>query len=333
MVGAVNPVSITPTARVVPTAVTPRQRAGRIVVGVDGSASADGALDWAAEEALRRQATLEVVHTWMPPYPLGPQDLLADLSPLEDAAGGVLNDVVARGARRRSMPASITRTLPMGKAASKLVEAATGGDLLVVGTRGGGVLGLPIGSVSRQCITQAPCPVVVVGRAGPALEAARIVVGVDGSELSSRALRWAAREAVMRSAILEVVNARGPVRASAAAARRKSSSQSSSLALLDDMIDRALGDLVRQTSLVTRPMSGEPEGALVEAATHADLLVIGGRVEETFVTYCWARSRSTASSTGLVRCRSCTRTTNGRHRERPGATPRPDPADGPHCRQ
>ena len=66
-----RPMSTTPDTTADPATVTPRRTEGRIVVGIDGSAHADKALGWAAGEALRRQATLAVVHTWMPPYPLG----------------------------------------------------------------------------------------------------------------------------------------------------------------------------------------------------------------------------------------------------------------------
>jgi nucleotide-binding universal stress UspA family protein len=50
-----------------------------------------------------------------------------------------------------------------GPAGSVLVQAAEGADLLVVGSRGhGGFVGLLLGSVSQQCVTHAPCPVLVV---------------------------------------------------------------------------------------------------------------------------------------------------------------------------
>ena len=51
----------------------------RIVVGTDGSEPAGRAvLRWAADEARRRGAVLEVVHVWLPPYPIDPKDLFED---------------------------------------------------------------------------------------------------------------------------------------------------------------------------------------------------------------------------------------------------------------
>jgi nucleotide-binding universal stress UspA family protein len=83
-------------------------------------------------------------------------------------------------------------------------------DLLVVGARGkGGFEELLLGSVSDQCIQYSHCPVVVVHEDPDALPLraveARIVVGVDGSLGSTRALRWALEEARTRSASVEAI--------------------------------------------------------------------------------------------------------------------------------
>jgi len=59
-----------------------------------------------------------------------------------------------------------------GPAAPALLQCAAHADLLVVGARGlGGLGGVLLGSVSRQCAHHAPCPTVVV-RGGPTREAA-----------------------------------------------------------------------------------------------------------------------------------------------------------------
>jgi nucleotide-binding universal stress UspA family protein len=50
-----------------------------------------------------------------------------------------------------------------GLPAKTLLEAATGADMLVVGSRGaGGFQRLRLGSVSTQVTHHAPCPVVVI---------------------------------------------------------------------------------------------------------------------------------------------------------------------------
>jgi nucleotide-binding universal stress UspA family protein len=65
------------------------------------------------------------------------------------------------GPDRSSRPV-VTRVVP-GSAAAALLEAASGADLLVVGSRGrGGFASMLLGSVSLQCTLHAPCPVTVV---------------------------------------------------------------------------------------------------------------------------------------------------------------------------
>jgi nucleotide-binding universal stress UspA family protein len=50
-----------------------------------------------------------------------------------------------------------------GHPARRLVDAAEGADLLVVGSRGhGGFAGMLLGSVSQHVVAHAPCPVVVL---------------------------------------------------------------------------------------------------------------------------------------------------------------------------
>jgi nucleotide-binding universal stress UspA family protein len=83
---------------------------------------------------------------------------------------------------------------PRGSAAGTILERVTPDSGLVLGSRGrGGFAGLLLGSVSRECIEHAVCPVIVVRqeRAWPN-GTAPILVGHDGSPTSARALQWAA---------------------------------------------------------------------------------------------------------------------------------------------
>jgi nucleotide-binding universal stress UspA family protein len=78
----------------------------------------------------------------------------------------------------------------------------------VVGARGlGGFKGLLLGSVSERVLETAPCPVAVVREPDLAPADGDILVGIDGSEPSTAALRWAAAEARARDARLRVVHA------------------------------------------------------------------------------------------------------------------------------
>ena len=92
-----------------------------------------------------------------------------------------------------------------------LTIASRSADLLVVGARGkGGFEELRLGSVSDQCIQYAHCP--GGGPGDPDLTPLRaveprIVVGIDGSLGSTRALRWALEEARIRSASVQAIYA------------------------------------------------------------------------------------------------------------------------------
>ena len=137
-----------------------------IVVGVDGSEGSKLALRWACDEARRiDDAQVVAVATWTYPVVaaspwMGGYDVPMDLTePTSDVVAQAIAEVVAEG-----VPADqISSKVVCGPAASTLIEAGDGADLLVVGSRGlGGFTGLLLGSVSHQVAAHAPCPVIVV---------------------------------------------------------------------------------------------------------------------------------------------------------------------------
>lgn len=137
---------------------------GRIVVGVDGSDHSRRAVQYAFEEARRRDATVEVVHAyhlpiyWSPPEYNGPVT-----GPTLEEARHEANQVVSRAIGQAPSDLQVERFAIRGPAAHTLLRMAEGADLLVVGSRGrGGFRGLLLGSTSHQVISHAPCPVVVV---------------------------------------------------------------------------------------------------------------------------------------------------------------------------
>ncbi len=145
-----------------------------IVVGYDGSASADRALERASEFAKAFAAKLVVVSVaelpaYVPPYAAGPETgltampmeepVLADIDP-DEVVGGVLDQ--AKG-RLGGVDADFeART---GAADDAIIEVADerGADLIVVGTREPGFLArLFEGSVSRDLAKRAHCDVLIV---------------------------------------------------------------------------------------------------------------------------------------------------------------------------
>ena len=177
-------------------------RAAAIVVGVDGSPHSLGALDWAAREAVVRQRPLRIVHAFLWP----PNDLLGppaagkpDVGP-QHAAERILSAAADR-ARGVAPTVDISTDLPADVPAAALIAASRDAGLVVVGHRGlGGFTGLLVGSVGVQAAAHAACPVTVVrdsdpDKAGPV--AGEVVVGVDGSELSSLAVDFAFSHAAL----------------------------------------------------------------------------------------------------------------------------------------
>ena len=102
---------------------------------------------------------------------------------------------------------SISTEVAYGHPAKALIDESGPDRLLVVGSRGRGALsGIVLGSVSQACAQYARGPVVVVRGSTPTAGTGRVVVGVDGSAESLAALRFAAVDARLRGAPLQVVH-------------------------------------------------------------------------------------------------------------------------------
>jgi nucleotide-binding universal stress UspA family protein len=178
-----------------------------IVVGVDGSAPSLAAVDWAVEEAKRRDLPLRLIHATerpdrdsRPAESLTPEEILERAEHRVHASSGVPTITVAVD----------------GDAAGTLVRESSSAAMVVVGNRGlGGFAGLLAGSVSVQTAAHARCPVVVVrphlsdsqvpGQARHGV--GRVVVGVDNCEHCAAVLRFAFDEAEQRGVGLTAVRA------------------------------------------------------------------------------------------------------------------------------
>jgi len=142
---------------------------GSIVVGVDGSPHSKAALRWAVTQARRVGARVEAISAWQQPatvgYPYGWSPDLHDGDIIAIVAEKVLDEAVAEVNGQLEAPVEIHATVVHGNPADVLLEAAVGAQMLVVGSRGHGTyVGILLGSVSRQCVKHAPCPVLIVPR-------------------------------------------------------------------------------------------------------------------------------------------------------------------------
>ncbi|NUR94503.1 MAG: universal stress protein [Kribbellaceae bacterium] len=165
-----------------------------IVVGYDGSAGSRSALAWATAEAARTMAPLRLVEAF---------ELVIITRP---SPGHVVPLEAVRTARQRGLDAAaesvrlhhpeltVDTNLIGGSASKVLIEAAEDARLVVLGSRGlGGWSGLLVGSVAVQVSTHAQCPVVVIPHEQQPHdhEGSTVVVGVDGSKASAKAIDFA----------------------------------------------------------------------------------------------------------------------------------------------
>ncbi|MGW4213616.1 universal stress protein [Lentzea sp. NPDC004789] len=135
-----------------------------VVVGVDGSAAARAALEWAVEDARRRGCRVDAVSAWHPDYGfvIGavPAEVVMRMSPeaMRAAAQAGLDKAV-----EGFEGVEIRRILVEADPRTALTDASKDAELLVVGNRGHGtIVEAILGSVSSYCVHHASCPVVVI---------------------------------------------------------------------------------------------------------------------------------------------------------------------------
>ncbi len=260
-----------------------------IVVGIDGSEHSRWALKWAADEAKRRGSLLRIVFAQISSpkdvpgwYEAGSTDLSPAEAIIDDAVGLVATrhpSVLARG-EVDEWPASLVLTI-----------ASRSADLVVLGARGlGGFKGLLLGSVSDQCVEYAHCPVAVVRTDIDELPLratqSRIVVGIDGSIGSTRALRWTLEEARIRSATVEAVYAWHYPPVGAFVLGPTDGFE----VVANETVDAATqyaNEVAPEVRFVARTCFNAEIPALLDAANGAELLVVGakghGRFHDTLL--------------------------------------------------
>lgn len=149
-----HPVTVVPFRRSLPVG------DGRIVVGVDGSASGDAAVEYAMRVAAKTKAPLVVVCVFAATGAFGSDASHAARRSMARATiDRAIDTATEKGA---PMPKRVSRHTVSGSPAAVLADIAKPASELVVGFgRHRRPLGF-LGSVSRRCVHRAPCPVTVV---------------------------------------------------------------------------------------------------------------------------------------------------------------------------
>lgn len=177
-----------------------------ILVGVDGSESAQEAARWAAEEAALRHLPLRLVTVVQAPIPTYTGKVVIDpyfMDEIRDEARESLADTRERLVATHP-DLDVDTSVLTGPLVPQLVEASRDARMVVLGSRGlGGFTGILVGSTAVALVAHGHCPVTVVRGApsdGP------VVVGVDGSPISETAVALAFEEASLRGAELVAVH-------------------------------------------------------------------------------------------------------------------------------
>jgi nucleotide-binding universal stress UspA family protein len=153
-----------------------------IVVGVDGTSRSKVALRWALEQAALTGTSVEAIIVWTRGAVLYYGYECAPVAPDDDglaaAAEAVLMDTLVEILSEHGGRVPIKARVIQGRPGEELLIAARSAEMLVLGSpKHGNMAGILLGSVSHDCIHNAPCPV-VVAPAGPSTAApsSRMVV-------------------------------------------------------------------------------------------------------------------------------------------------------------
>ncbi|MFD7503431.1 universal stress protein [Streptomyces sp. NPDC059850] len=257
-----------------------------VVVGVDGSDAASGALDWAADMASRRGLPLRIVHASLWERYEGYVPAAAADRPTERLHSETVLATAAERAGRRAPALKVMTDLAPDEAVTALLRAGQSAEAVVVGSRGRGEFAsLLLGSVGLGIAARASCPVIVVrGRPeGGYGRMNRVAVGIAERERPgehdhappSPAVAFALREARLRGCELAAVHA---WRCAGPEDHGPHEDHSGHAA---ELLDEALGGVTEMARppvpVAYRAFEGPARKALLDASDDADLLVVGAR--------------------------------------------------------
>ncbi|OOC55660.1 MULTISPECIES: universal stress protein [Nocardiopsis] len=265
-----------------------------VIVGVDGTDSSRHALEWSAHQAVLRGLGVRIVAA---AGPLASVGVFAGNTHLDGAVPP--DEADTRGAERLLEYARdwVSRLFPELRVQTRmsyarpvealLAEAAAEGAVaVVVGSRGlSGIAAAFVGSVGIELAARSPVPVVVLPREHASAHGVRgrVIVGIDGSEPSRRAVDFAFTQADFAETELVAVSAWQPLVAFAAATGpippELFDDETAAEAARQAMEDELAEPHMRHPGVTvhTRVVRAHPVVALLEEATPADLVVVGSR--------------------------------------------------------
>lgn len=247
-----------------------------IVVGVSDAPVAARVVEWAIARAAERSQRVELVSVVG-----GAIGTLGEGGPLAEAtaaARAFLEEYAHRHARHG---VDVSVRVDVGNPVERLVAASEDASLLVIGSDyKGGSSPAVRGFHGVRITAAAHCPVVVVPDFDPA-DRRGVVVGVDGSEISESALRFAAAEADRLGEPLTAVSVWTPLTAPGYGLVGYSQPYLDNMqTATEEILAIALAGLSTDypdLTIVPVVESGYPSHVLDELAAAARLCVVGSR--------------------------------------------------------
>ncbi|QNE74293.1 universal stress protein [Streptomyces finlayi] len=275
-----------------------------VIAAVDGSAESLAAAAWAAREARLRGLPLHLLHarqdrsSVFSPAPSRGTDTTPDGTTMTRHRAECALGETADRLREEYPDLDVGVEQVFGRPAEALLSATAEAEVLVMGSRGLGVLsGFLAGSVSMPVIARAECPVVVVRpgaraegelwpEAGDSVADTRqhldVVLGLDLSRPCDELIAYAFAAASARAVGLRVIHGRTAPAAfdfdpAATDPGHRVARELGEASALTDVL-RPWRGTFPDVEVTEQCVVGRAAGHLVDASAEASLLVVGRRV-------------------------------------------------------